>query len=101
MRGVIFGMCTFVAAGVVTHNSEADIVKMAMNLIRTSKKLIRLRVAPLFPVHDEVLCESPRRTSVDGLAEQMRLMREPYKDELGVELAVEGGIGETWISGKP
>lgn len=91
----------FVAAGVVTHNSEADIVKMAMNLIRTSKKLIRLRVAPLFPVHDEVLCESPRRTSVDGLAEQMRLMREPYKDELGVELAVEGGIGETWVSGKP
>lgn len=83
------------------QGSEADIVKMAMNHIRTSKKLIELRVAPLFPVHDEVLCEGPKRTSVEGLAEQIRLMKEPYKDELGVELAVEGGIGDNWISGKP
>lgn len=91
----------FVAAGVVTHNSEADIVKMAFNLIRQSKKLIDLRVAPLFPVHDEAVCEGPERTSVEGLEEQIRLMKEPYKDEMGVELAVEGGIGNDWISAKP
>ena len=83
------------------QGSEADIVKMALNLIRQSEKLIELEVAPLFPVHDEVVCEGPERTSVEGLAEQIRLMKEPYKDIMGVELAVEGGIGDDWISSKP
>lgn len=91
----------FVAAGVITHNSEADIVKMALNLIRTSPKMIELRAAPLFPVHDEVVCEGPARTASPALEEQIRLMKLPYKDEMEVELAVEGGIGDNWISAKP
>lgn len=83
------------------QGSEADIVKMAFNLIRESEKLIELRVAPLFPVHDEAVCEGPERTSVEGLEEQIRLMKLPYASEMEVELAVEGGIGDNWISGKP
>jgi DNA polymerase I-like protein with 3'-5' exonuclease and polymerase domains len=83
------------------QGSEADIVKDALNRIRSSKKLIELRVAPLFPVHDEVVCEGPASTATPGLEEQIVLMKEPYKDEMGVELAVEGGIGDNWISAKP
>lgn len=90
-----------VATNIPAQGSEADIVKMALNLIRSSKKLVELRVAPLFPVHDEVVCEGPARTSVPGLEEQIRLMKLPYRDEMEVELAVEGGIGDNWISAKP
>jgi hypothetical protein len=91
----------FSANGVITHNSEADVVKMALNLIAQSKKLKKLRHAPLFPVHDEVVCESPTRNSKDGLDEQIRLMKLPYADKMAVPLAVEGGIGANWLSGKP
>ncbi len=90
-----------VATNIPAQGSEADIVKMAMNLIRTSPKLIELRVAPLFPVHDEIVCEGPQRTSDEGLGEQIRLMKQPYREEMEVELAVEGGIGDNWIDGKP
>lgn len=83
------------------QGSEADIVKMALNLIRESKLLRKLRVAPLFPVHDEIACEGPERTSKEGLDEQIRLMKEPYKEKMKVPLAVEGGIGDNWILAKP
>ncbi len=83
------------------QGSEADIVKMALNFIANSEKLIELRVAPLFPVHDEIVCEGPESTSVPGLEEQVRLMKQPYRDDMEVELAVEGGIGDNWISAKP
>jgi len=90
-----------VCTNTVAQGSEADIVKMALNLIRLSPKMIEFRCAPLFPVHDEIVSEGPERTSVASLEEQIRLMKEPYKDEMEVELAVEGGIGDNWISGKP
>lgn len=83
------------------QGSEADIVKMALNLIRRSKKLRRLRVAPLFPVHDEVVCEGPASTAEPGLEEQVRLMKMPYRELMDFELAVEGGIGDDWIRAKP
>lgn len=83
------------------QGSEADIVKMALNLIRNSKKMKRLRVAPLFPVHDEVVSEGPGSTATEGLDEQIRLMKRPYRDLMDFELAVEGGIGENWILAKP
>lgn len=83
------------------QGSEADIVKMALNLIHNSKKLRRMRVAPLFPVHDEIVCEGPASTSAAGLEEQIRLMKQPYREEMAFELAVEGGIGDNWILAKP
>ncbi len=92
----------FMAAGVITHNSEADIVKMALNLICNDPEMRdRYRAAPLFPVHDEVVCEASESTSVPGLERQIVLMKEPYKDKMHVPLAVEGGIGDNWISAKP
>jgi DNA polymerase I-like protein with 3'-5' exonuclease and polymerase domains len=83
------------------QGSEADIVKMALNLIANSPKLKKLRVEPLFPVHDEVVCEGPESTSVPGLEEQIRLMKIPYRELMDFELTVEGGIGSDWLSGKP
>jgi len=83
------------------QGSEAAIVKMAMNLIRMDKEMIELRSAPLFPVHDEVVCEAPERTSALALERQVYLMKQPYKDELEIALAVEGAIGDDWISAKP
>lgn len=83
------------------QGSEADIVKMALNLISSDSEMIEKRAAPLFPVHDEVVVEAPESTSVPGLERQIFLMKEPYKDEMHVPLAVEGGIGDNWLSGKP
>ena len=83
------------------QGSESAIVKLAMNLIRTSPKMIALRAAPLFPVHDEIVVEAPASTSAEALEEQVRLMKEPYKDELEVPLAVEGAHGDNWLIAKP
>lgn len=83
------------------QGSEADIVKMALNLIAQSPKMRKWRAAPLFPVHDEVVVEAPGSTSVVALDEQIRLMKEPYKNEMEVPLAVEGSIGDDWMSAKP
>lgn len=90
-----------VATNVPAQGSEADIVKDALNRIRMSKKMVELRARPLFPVHDEIVCEGPEQTSMPALDEQIRLMKEPYKEEMEVELAVEGGIGDNWILAKP
>ena len=83
------------------QGSEADIVKMAMNLITNSKEMIEYRARPLFPVHDEVVCEGPESTWEKALAEQVRLMKQPYKDDVAFEWAVEGGSGYNWLDGKP
>ena len=83
------------------QGSEADIVKMALNLIANDPEMIEHRAAPLFPVHDEVVVEAPGSTSVAALERQIFLMKEPYKDEMEVPLAVEGAIGNDWISAKP
>lgn len=83
------------------QGSEADIVKMALNHIHNSEKMRALRVRPLFPVHDEIASEGPASTAVEGLEEQIRLMKKPYREEMEFELAVEGGIGDNWISAKP
>jgi len=83
------------------QGGEADIVKMALNLIAMSPKLRELRAAPLFPVHDEVVLEAPDSTSDEALPEQVRLMKEPYKDKMHVPLAVEGAKGVNWILAKP
>ena len=91
----------FTAHGVITHNSEADIVKMALNLIRADRAMIDFRAAPLFPVHDEVVCEAPGSTSASALERQIFLMKEPYKEEMKVPLAVEGAIGDNWLTAKP
>ena len=83
------------------QGSEADIVKMALNLIAQSPKMRKWRAAPLFPVHDEVVCEAPLNISALALEEQIRLMKEPYKDRMKVPLAVEGAVGDDWMSAKP
>jgi DNA polymerase-1 len=83
------------------QGSEADIVKMALNLIANDPQMIELRAAPLFPVHDEVVVEAPERTSAPALDRQIVLMKEPYKDKMLVPLAVEGAFGDNWLTAKP
>lgn len=83
------------------QGSEADIVKMALNLIANDAEMIKYRAAPLFPVHDEVVCEAPESTSPPALERQIVLMKEPYKDKMLVPLAVEGAIGDNWLTAKP
>lgn len=83
------------------QGSEADIVKMALNLIANDPEMRERRAAPLFPVHDEVVCEAPESTSPPALERQIFLMKEPYKDKMRVPLAVEGAIGDNWMTAKP
>ncbi len=83
------------------QGSEADIVKMALNLIANDPEMRALKAAPLFPVHDEVVCEAPESKSPPALERQIYLMKEPYKDKMLVPLAVEGAIGDNWLTAKP
>jgi DNA polymerase I-like protein with 3'-5' exonuclease and polymerase domains len=83
------------------QGTEADIVKEAMNLIRTDPEMIERRAAPLFPVHDEVVAEAPGSTSAHALERQIVLMKKPYADQMEVPLAVEGAIGDNWLTAKP
>lgn len=83
------------------QGSEADIVKDAMNRIRRSKKMVEYRARPLFPVHDEIVCEGPASIAQPASEEQVRLMKQPYRELMDFELAVEPGIGDNWILAKP
>jgi len=90
-----------VATNIPAQGSEADIVKDALNRMRRSEKLRRLRARPLFPVHDEIVAEGPGSTREQALAEQIRIMKQPYKEKVAFEWAVEGGSGPNWILAKP
>ncbi len=83
------------------QGSEADIVKMALNLIANDPQMIEMQAAPLFPVHDEVVVEAPERTAAPALERQIFLMKEPYKEKMRVPLAVEGAFGDNWMTAKP
>jgi hypothetical protein len=45
--------------------------------------------------------EAPETTSEPALERQIFLMKEPYKDKMLVPLAVEGAIGDNWLTAKP
>ena len=51
----------FIANGLVTHNSAADMSKLALIKIRNDEELIERGVKVIIPVHDEILIETPLR----------------------------------------
>lgn len=51
----------FIANGIVTHNSAADMSKLALIKIRNDEELIKRQVKIIIPVHDEILIETPLR----------------------------------------
>lgn len=51
----------FVADGLITHNSAADMSKLALIKLRNDEELKKRQVRPIIPVHDEILIEVPIR----------------------------------------
>lgn len=51
----------FIANGLVTHNSSADMSKLALIKIRADELLKERGVRTIIPVHDEILIEAPLR----------------------------------------
>ena len=51
----------FIADGIVTHNSAADMSKLALIKIHEDEELIKRGVKEIIPVHDEILIETPLR----------------------------------------
>ena len=51
----------FIANGLVTHNSAADMSKLALVKIYKDEELRKRGVKEIIPVHDEILIETPLR----------------------------------------
>lgn len=51
----------FIANGLVTHNSAADMSKLALCKIHADEELQKRGVKIIIPVHDEILIETPLR----------------------------------------
>ena len=51
----------FIANGIVTHNSAADMSKLALIKIHDDEELKRRKVNIIIPVHDEIIIETPLR----------------------------------------
>lgn len=51
----------FVANDLITHNSSADMSKLACIKIHNDEELIKRKIKIIVPVHDEILIETPLR----------------------------------------
>jgi DNA polymerase-1 len=82
------------------QGSAADIVKVAMNLCNTDPKLISYKCRLLYPVHDELVFECPKRTAAAALKRVIVLMKKPFREEMAFDLDVEGMLGDNWQQAK-
>ena len=70
----------FIADGLVTHNSAADMSKMAMISILNDPELIKRLVKIIIPIHDEIIIEVPlrfARYTKNRFAEDMKNAAKP------------------------
>jgi DNA polymerase I-like protein with 3'-5' exonuclease and polymerase domains len=77
----------FVANGIITHNSSADMSKKALIKIRNDEELIKRKVKPIIPVHDEILIETPLRYAKYVKARFAEDMETAAKPELTIPVS--------------
>jgi DNA polymerase-1 len=86
----------FMANGLVTHNSSADIIKRALRLLHDRLKGTEARVVNV--VHDEVVVECPE----EGAAEFARVVEEAMcaageEYVKAVPVKVESAVTDEWV----
>ena len=86
----------FMANGLITHNSSADIIKRALRLLHDRLKGTEARVVNV--VHDEVVVECPAEGAEEVSAvvkEQMEAAGEEYVRAVPVK--VEASVTDEWV----
>ncbi len=80
----------------IPQADAADIIKEAMVAIEHDEELRSWKYRQLVQVHDEIVGEAPRSTSVKALARVQHHMCQPHKKKLRVGLSAAGKTGLNW-----
>ena len=86
----------FVANGVITHNSAADMSKLALIKIRNDEELIKRGVRTIIPVHDEILIEVPLRYASSVKEQFANDMETAAKPVLTIPISCDVVTSERW-----
>lgn len=90
----------FDSEGVISKNTAADAVKLAMIRIDAAQLDEKFGCHMLLQVHDELVFECPKETSAEARDTVKDLMEHPFKTDLAVHLAASAGIGPSWDTAK-
>ena len=86
----------FAANGLITHNSAADMSKLALIKIKNDEELTKRGVKLIIPVHDEILIETPLRYAKyvkDKFSEDMETAARP---KLTIPVSCDVTSAERW-----
>lgn len=86
----------FVANNLITHNSAADMSKLALVKIKKDEELEKRGVKLIIPVHDEILIETPLRYAryvKNRFAEDMQTAAKP---KLTIPISCDVTSSERW-----
>ena len=90
----------FDSEGVISKNTAADAVRLAMNELDEAQLDYHYGAEMLLQVHDELIFQVPKGESKECLGEIREYMEHPFHTDLDVELTAGGGIGPNWSAAK-
>lgn len=86
----------FVANGVVTHNSAADMSKKALIKLNGDGRLNALHAKPIIPIHDEVILSSPFRYAREVEKRFAYDMETAATDKLHLDISTDVEVTFNW-----
>lgn len=86
----------FVANGVVTHNSAADMSKKALIKLNGDDRLNALHAKPIIPIHDEVILSSPFRYAREVEKRFAYDMETAATDKLHLDISTDVEVTFNW-----
>lgn len=82
------------------QGGAADLVMKAMLLLHHNERFRELGWKLLLQIHDELICEGPEESVEEAMALLVRVMQNPFKNPLRVELVVDAKAGNNWYESK-
>lgn len=86
----------FVANGLITHNSAADMSKKALVKLNEDMRLADLQAKPIIPIHDEVILSSPYRYAREVAKRFAYDMETSATDKLHLDISTDVEITFNW-----
>ena len=86
----------FVANGIVTHNSAADMTKIAAIKTNNDEILRNLDGRVIIPVHDELILQSPLRNARVVKDRFAHIMETAVDDKLKVDIKCDVTVSTNW-----
>lgn len=90
----------FDSEGVISKNTAAEVVKLAMLHCDEDPRLRELGAEMTMQVHDELLHEIPADAAAEGDKRVREIMEHPFERDIGVPLTVGGGAAGNWYEAK-